>query len=111
MTWSLPTAVFALAFAPKGVLPYIRQHFLDTTFRGLYQVNGFDLALLIPYFFVLILLAGDGALRNVFVYLYYRHKKNRTTDPAAYFEELPRLTVQLPIFNEQYVVERLLESI
>ena len=27
------------------------------------------------------------------------------------FEELPRVTVQLPIFNEQYVVERLLESI
>jgi len=44
--------------APKGVLPYIRQHFLDTTFRGLYHVNGFDLAMLIPYFIVLILLAG-----------------------------------------------------
>ncbi len=45
------------------------------------------------------------------VYLYYKHRKNGTTDPAALFEELPRVTVQLPIFNEQYVVERLLESI
>src|SRR5580692_12378319 len=97
--------------APKGIGPYIRQHFLDTTFRGLYHVNGFDLALLIPYFIVLILLAGYGVHRYVLVYLYYKHRKNGTTAPAACFEELPRVTVQLPIFNEQYVVERLLESI
>src|ERR1700690_1755806 len=101
----------ALWNAPRGIGPYIRQHFLDTTFRGLYHVNGFDLALLIPYFIVLILLAGYGMHRYVLVYLYYKHKKNRTTEPAAYFEDLPRVTVQLPIFNEQYVVERLLESI
>jgi len=96
---------------PRGIGPYIRQHFLDTTFRGLYHANAFDVALLIPYFIVLILLAGYGVHRYVLVYLYYKHRKNRTTEPAARFEELPRVTVQLPIFNEQYVVERLLESI
>jgi cellulose synthase/poly-beta-1,6-N-acetylglucosamine synthase-like glycosyltransferase len=96
---------------PRGVLPYIRQHFLDTTFRGLYHVNGFDLALLIPYFAVLIVLAGYGVHRYVLVYLYYKHRKNRTTEPAAHFAELRRITVQLPIFNEQYVVERLLEAV
>src|SRR6202050_3544198 len=93
------------------MLPYIRQHFLDTTFRGLYHANGFDLALLIPYFMVLILLSAYGEHRYILVYLYYNHRKSRTTEPAAHFEELPRVTVQLPIFNEQYVVERLLESI
>jgi cellulose synthase/poly-beta-1,6-N-acetylglucosamine synthase-like glycosyltransferase len=107
----LPTAAFALASAPKGVLPYIRQHFLDRTFQGLYQINGFDLALLIPYFIVLIVLAAYGAHRYWLVYLYYKHKKNKTTDPAAYFDDLPRVTVQLPIFNEQYVVDRLLDAI
>jgi len=107
----LTTAVFALAFAPKGVLPYIRQHFLDKTFQGLYQVNGFDLALLIPYFIVLIILAAYGAHRYWLVYLYYKNKKNKTTDPAAFFSELPRVTVQLPIFNEQYVVDRLLDAV
>ena len=111
MTLPLPTAAFALASAPKGVLPYIRQHFLDRTFQGLYQVNGFDLALLIPYFIVLIILAAYGAHRYWLVYLYYKHKKNKTTTPAAYFEDLPRVTVQLPIFNEQYVVDRLLDSV
>ncbi len=111
MTLPLPTAAFALASAPKGVLPYIRQHFLDRTFQGLYQVNGFDLALLIPYFIVLIILAAYGAHRYWLVYLYYKHKKNKTTTPAAYFEDLPRVTVQLPIFNEQYVVDRLLDAV
>ncbi len=111
MTLPLPTAAFALVSAPKGVLPYIRQHFLDRTFQGLYQVNGFDLALLIPYFIVLIILAAYGAHRYWLVYLYYKHKKNKTTTPAAYFEELPRVTVQLPIFNEQYVVDRLLDAV
>ena len=47
-------AVWTMAVAPKGIGPYIRQHFLDTTFRGLYHANGFDLALLIPYFVILI---------------------------------------------------------
>jgi len=97
--------------APKGVAQYIRQHFLDKTFQGLYHVNTFDLALLIPYFIVLILLASYGAHRYVLVYLYYKHKKNRTTEPASRFSELPRVTVQLPIFNEQFVVERLLEAV
>lgn len=111
MTGFLAASFFTLAFAPKGVLPYIRQHFLDKTFQGLYQVNGFDLALLIPYFIVLIILAVYGGHRYWMVYLYYKHKKNKTTDPAAYFDELPRITVQLPIFNEQYVVDRLLDAV
>ena len=97
--------------APRGIGPYLRQHLLDKTFQGLYHTDAFDRALLIPYFIVLILLAGYGMHRYVLVYLYYKHKKNRTIDPAACFEQLPRVTVQLPIFNEQYVVERLLDSI
>ena len=102
---------FAVIFASRGIGPYIRQHFLDTTFKGLYQVNGFDLALLIPYFVILTLLASYGAHRYLLVYLYYKNKKNRTTEPANRFSDLPRITVQLPIFNEQFVIDRLLEAI
>ena len=79
------SATLAVWTAPKGIGPYIRQHFLDTTFRGLYHANAFDMALLIPYFIVLILLAGYGMHRYVLVYLYYKHRKNRTTEPAASF--------------------------
>src|SRR5712691_3211678 len=97
--------------ASRGIGQYIRQHFLDTTFQGLYHANSFDMALLIPYFIVLTLLASYGVHRYVLVYLYYKNKKNRTVDPPGHFSELPRVTVQLPIFNEQFVVERLLDAI
>jgi cellulose synthase/poly-beta-1,6-N-acetylglucosamine synthase-like glycosyltransferase len=104
-------SALAMHAVPRGIGAYLRQHLLDRTFQGLYHTDSFDRALLIPYFFVLVLLAGYGMHRYILVYLYYKHKKNRTTDPAAYFERLPRVTVQLPTFNEQYVVERLLDSI
>jgi cellulose synthase/poly-beta-1,6-N-acetylglucosamine synthase-like glycosyltransferase len=104
-------ASFVAVFASKGIGSYIRQHFLDRTFQGLYHANAFDIALLIPYFFVLILLASYGVHRYVLVYLYYKNRKNRTTEPGAYFEDLPRVTVQLPMFNEQFVADRLIDSI
>ena len=77
----------ALGFvlASRGLMPYLRHHFLDTTFKGLYQVNGFDLVLLIPYFIVLIILAAYGGHRYWLVYLYYKNKANKTTEPAAHF--------------------------
>jgi len=106
-----PCQLLAVFVAPKGIGQYIRQHFLDKTFQGLYHANAFDTALLIPYFIVLILLASYGAHRYVLVYLYYKNKKNRTTEPPAHFSELPRVTIQLPIFNEQFVIERLLDAI
>jgi len=101
----------AMLVVSKGLGQYMRQHFLDKTFQGLYQVNAFDLALLIPYFIVLIILAAYGGHRYWLVYLYYKHKKNKTTEPPAHFDDLPRVTVQLPIFNEQYVVDRLLDAV
>jgi len=103
--------LLATILAPHGISQYLRQHFLDKTFQGLYHANTFDMALLIPYFAVLILLASYGAHRYVLVYLYYKNKKNRTTEPFQKFSELPRVTVQLPIFNERFVVERLLEAV
>ena len=84
---------------------------LDTTFRGLYKANAFDMMLLIPYFIVLIALAFYGLHRYQLVWMYYRNRKNRTTEPQAKFAELPRVTIQLPIYNEQFVVDRLVESI
>ncbi len=88
MPLTFPSPVLALFITSRGIRPYIRQHFLDKTFQGIYQANAFDMALLIPYFIVLILLASYGVHRYILVYLYYKHKKNRTTDPAAHFPEL-----------------------
>jgi cellulose synthase/poly-beta-1,6-N-acetylglucosamine synthase-like glycosyltransferase len=106
-----PLTVLGAFSAPKGIGTYIRHHFLDKTFQGLYHANSFDIALLVPYFVVLILLASYGLHRYVLVYLYYKNRKMRTTEPAARFDDLPRVTVQLPMFNERYVAERLIDCI
>ena len=97
--------------ANRGLGQYVRSHFFDNTFRGLYHPNTFDMLLLTPYFIVLVLLASYGVHRYVLVYLYYRNRKRRVTEPEQRFAELPRLTVQLPIFNEQFVVDRLVECV
>src|SRR5581483_4783855 len=106
-----PLPVAAVFLAQHGLTQYIRQHFLDTTFKGLYHANAFDMALLVPYFVVLVLLACYGVHRYALVYLYYKKKKNSTSEPKEKFADLPRVTVQLPIFNEQYVVDRLLQAV
>ena len=62
------------------------------------------------YFFVLLILSLYGSHRYVMAYLYYKYKGNLPT-PKARFETLPRITIQLPIFNEMYVVERLIEAV
>jgi cellulose synthase/poly-beta-1,6-N-acetylglucosamine synthase-like glycosyltransferase len=79
-------------------------------FRGLYQLNFFDLAIMIPYFIVLFVLALYGLHRYWLVYNFYKYRKNVLAAPPE-MKEWPRVTVQLPIFNERYVIERLVEAI
>jgi cellulose synthase/poly-beta-1,6-N-acetylglucosamine synthase-like glycosyltransferase len=99
-------------FAPQsGFRHFLRTQTADKPFRGLYTLNGFDAALLFPYFAVMIVLAIYGIHRYTLVYLYYKHKKDYNPDPMSHFEELPRVTVQLPIYNEQFVIERLIDAI
>src|SRR5438270_4525003 len=62
------------------------------------------------YLGVLLVLALYGFHRSSLVWMYYRNRRNRPK-PAGRFSELPAVTVQLPLFNEMYVVERLLDSV
>jgi cellulose synthase/poly-beta-1,6-N-acetylglucosamine synthase-like glycosyltransferase len=62
------------------------------------------------YLSVLIGLSGYGLHRYFIVYLFLKNR-NRAPQPLSYFAQLPVVTVQLPIFNEMYVVERLLKSV
>jgi cellulose synthase/poly-beta-1,6-N-acetylglucosamine synthase-like glycosyltransferase len=41
---------------------------------------------------------------------YLKHKKDLPTEPPTRFPELPRVTIQLPLYNERYVVEQLIEQ-
>ena len=64
----------------------------------------------ISYFIVVLGLSAYGIHRYSIIYLYLR---NRHCKPAAAsrFADLPMVTVQLPIYNEIHVIERLLKSI
>jgi len=68
-----------------------------------------DAAILGLYFVTLVMLSVFGMHRYVVLYLYYRNRAGRAT-AAPLPRELPRVTVQLPIYNEMYVTERLIDS-
>ena len=102
--------VASLILDPNPVLKYIRTVFRKDPFQGIYQVNAFDLSILIPYFTILIILSIYGIHRYHLTYLYLRNRK-RAPRPSGEFEQLPRVTIQLPIYNERYVVGRLLETV
>lgn len=106
------SSVASALLAPRhGLLRYFHeQQVANQTFAHLYSWNWFDASLLTPYFLLMIILAFYGLHRYQLVWLYYRHKKNATREPAGHFAELPFITVQLPIFNEQFVIDRLIEA-
>ena len=79
-------------------------------FRGIYHLNAFDLAIVIPYFLVLGVLAAYGFHRYWLVYCYSKNRANVPAKPAE-LTNWPKVTIQLPIYNERYVVERLVEAI
>ena len=65
-------------------------------------------ALLVIYFVMLILLAIYGTHRYFLLYLYLKYRKI-TPKPAGEFDNLPMVTIQLPFYNEMYVVQRLID--
>jgi hypothetical protein len=67
-------------------------------FRGLYHANAFDLAIMLPYFFVMTILAVYGIHRYALVYNYFKNRKN-VAGPPPEVKVWPRVTVQLPIYN------------
>ena len=57
------------------------------------------------YLFSLFTVAVYGIHRYVLVYLYCKHRNN--VHRAGELETLPQVTVQLPMFNEDLVAERI----
>ena len=113
---SIATAGLGLwSFAMAGDNPFSNYWHRNTDaslnpFRGLYASNTFDIAIMIPYFFVMTVLAVYGIHRYALVYNYYKNRKH-IAGPTPEMSTWPRVTVQLPIYNEQYVIERLVEAI
>jgi cellulose synthase/poly-beta-1,6-N-acetylglucosamine synthase-like glycosyltransferase len=62
------------------------------------------------YLGILLALAVYGFHRSHLVFLYYRNRHRRPKVERK-FVDLPAVTVQLPLFNEMYVAERLLDAV
>jgi cellulose synthase/poly-beta-1,6-N-acetylglucosamine synthase-like glycosyltransferase len=95
------------------ILPPARTHFFQLPaidhWNSLYRTTAFDVFVLIPYLSILTILAIYGIHRYHLVYLYLKHK-DKIAQPTGKLESKPRVTIQLPIYNEMYVVERLVEA-
>ena len=65
---------------------------------------------LAAYFFVLIVLAIYGWHRYYLVYLYMSNRDKEPT-PGPPLDPLPVVTIQLPLYNEMYVADRLIEAV
>src|SRR6476620_11148910 len=72
--------------------------------------NAVELIWTVCYLSVLLGLSAYGLHRYFIIYLFLKNRK-RVPQPLAEFQELPAITMQLPIFNEIYVVERLLKAV
>ena len=107
MSWIF--SVVAILQGSNPVSNYFRK-LTDPTFRGLYQANTFDFSIMVPYFLVLVVLAAYGIHRYVLVYNYYRYRHRVPPVPPVPVE-WPKVTIQLPNFNERYVIERLVYCI
>src|SRR3954465_14769404 len=69
-----------------------------------------EVLFLATYFLVLLILSIYGSPRYVMGDLYYKYKGNLPA-PKGKFDTAPCVTIQLPIFNEMYVVERLMDAV
>ena len=75
-------------------------------------MTDFGTFILFLYFLVLVILGVFGVHRYAMVYLYTRYRDSKAAfKPLSGDREAPVVTVQLPLFNEMYVAERLISSI
>jgi len=98
------------SFLSASAFDGVSHRLFDETFSGIHQLSWFDWAILVPYFGVLALLSVYGCHRFETLRTYFKHRRNAVSDPPLRFAQLPRVTIQLPLYNERYVLERLIDE-
>ena len=63
------------------------------------------------YFALLAYLSIYGVHRCYLVYLYTKNGRSAPDNRPVAYHPVPRVTVQLPLYNEMYVVERLIDAV
>jgi len=109
--WFCPTP---LTGDPRIDMPSYYESFLRTegNISSLYQLDAFDWTVLIVYFGILTVLAIYGVYRVKQVSEFWRYSKFPPKPKGEFPEsDLPHVTIQLPLFNEMYVVERLVKAV
>lgn len=66
-------------------------------------------ALIILYIVIVLWLSLYGFNAIGLAVLYLRHRRDRT--PMGTFDQWPLVTVQVPVYNERYVVERVIDAV
>lgn len=107
----MPPLVLAMLASGSGPIDQLMRSLFDDTFAGIHQLEWFDWALLVPYFALLGVVSVYGLHRFALVVSYYRNRRKIPQEPPARFETLPRVTVQLPLYNERFVAERLIQAV
>jgi len=102
---------FLLLFATPSTMDRVWTQLFDDTFAGIHTPAFFDYALMVPYFGLLAILSIFGLHRFEILWRYHRNKQKLGKPPERLFDELPRVTIQLPVYNEQYVIDQLIEAV
>src|SRR5258708_20128434 len=106
----LMTPAFLLASSIFSGAGKLVNALFDDTFTDLYRLQPFDYAILVPYFAVLIVLSFYGLHRYHMIRGYMKYRKRMPTEAPQNIEQPPRATLQLPLYNEQYLVHQLLNE-
>ncbi|MBC7929360.1 MAG: glycosyltransferase [Rubrivivax sp.] len=113
----MPSATLS-SVAPLASDALLREYIEEAVWKTaenispLYRLDAFDWTILTLYFSILIVLSLYGAFRIKQVIDFWRYRKIEPQPKALFAEDaLPHITVQLPLFNELYVVERLLAAV
>lgn len=61
------------------------------------------------YTIMLVVVSVYGLHRYALVFLYWKHRNN-VPQAAGHFDDLPHVTIQLPMFNERFVATRIIEK-
>ncbi len=111
----MPPSSIPVALLASSAVTRLTQSLSDNTFAGIHQLTWFDWMVLIPYFSILAILSVYGLHRykkRRYPHLFQGATKKKAVDhPPVRFEKLPPVTIQLPLYNERYVVERLIDEV
>ena len=73
------------------------------------SINVLKMLFMAVYIAILLLVALYGLHRYILVFLYIKHRNN-VYQPKGDFDQLPRVTIQLPMFNEKTVAQRIIAA-